>query len=489
MPDGKIQYDTPVSGKEIEAIFSDCYDFEKRTINIGGRTKGAKATLYFIDGLVSGETIAREIIRPLTSDDRFCSMSTEPEIISMVMGGAVYGYTAKRRDVTDEVVKDMLSGFCALVFENEKSAVTFETKTDEKRDISEPKEEKVMKGAKDAFVEILKVNTMQIRRKIRNPHIKIRKFTVGEKTQTDIVMVYLDGFTNPELVEEAARRIEAIDIEGVLLSASFEENIVDQPKSPFPQMITTERVDKFCLNLLEGRVGMLVDGLSIGYLVPGTISQFMKVPEDEANHFIIASALTLLRYISSIIALALPGFYVAVAMYHQEMLPSKLIQSIIDAKQSVPFPTAVEVIAMLVAFELIQEAGLRLPNPIGETVSIIGALIVGQSAVEAKVVSPVVVIIVALSGICGYTMPNQDFGAALRICRFILVIMAIAAGMFGLAIGLAMFIYHLCTLESFGVSYVSPFAGTGGRHIQRAIFRAPMTKKREREPELKPTSK
>jgi len=277
-------------------------------------------------------------------------------------------------------------------------------------------------------------------------------------------------------------------MEGILNAAELEENIVDTPQSLFPQVITTERPDKFCLNLLEGRVGIIADGLPIGFLVPGTVSQFVKVPEDHANHFIVASVLTILRYISIIITAIVPAFYVAVAMYHQEMLPMKLIQSIIDAKQSVPFPTATEVLMMLVAFELLQEAGLRLPNPVGQTVSIIGALIVGQSAVEAKVVSPVVVVVVALSGICGYTMPNQDFAAALRVCRFLLVITAIVAGMFGLVIGAAMIIHHLCSLESFGVAYMSPFAGSKGSHRMRALLRMPMSRKKEREPELNPIS-
>ena len=213
------------------------------------------------------------------------------------------------------------------------------------------------------------------------------------------------------------RRLNKIKTDGILTSADIEENISDDPRSPFPQLITTERPDKFCLNILEGRVGILADGLPIGYLAPGTFSQFFKVPEDRAGHFTSATVLTVLRYAALLITLLLPAFYVAVAMYHQEMLPTKLMQSIIRSKQSVPFPTAVEVLLMLISFELLQEAGLRLPDPIGETVSIIGALIVGQSAVEAKVVSPVVIIVVAIAGIAGYTMPNQDMGAALRLCR------------------------------------------------------------------------
>jgi hypothetical protein len=230
----------------------------------------------------------------------------------------------------------------------------------------------------------------------------------------------------------------------------------------------------------------MADGLPMGFMVPGTFSQFMKVPEDQSNHWLIASALTLLRYLSLILSLLLPAFYVAIAMYHQEMIPTKLMQSMIDAKQSVPFPTAAEVIMMLIAFELLQEAGLRMPNPIGETISIIGALIVGQSAVEARIVSPVVVVVVALAGIAGYTMPNQDMSAALRICRFLLVLLAIVFGMFGLTIGCGLLAYHLSSLESFGVPYMSPFAGEDGRYFDRALFRISMRKKKNADPTLRP---
>ena len=176
-----------------------------------------------------------------------------------------------------------------------------------------------------------------------------------------------------------------------------------------------------------------------------------------------------------LVTVLLPAFYVAIAMYHQEMIPTKLMLSIIASKADVPFSTAIEVLGMLVAFELLQEAGLRLPDPIGQTVSIIGALIVGQSAVEAKIVSPVVVIVVAFAGIAGYTMPNQDFAAALRICRFLLVLCAIAGGMFGLVIGLILLVYHLAGLESFGVPYLTPFAGkNGGKGMLRALLRPPL---------------
>jgi spore germination protein KA len=473
-----------ITSEYIEKIFNDCYDFVQRRVDIGGDAKKG-VTLCFIDGLVSGAMIAEEIIRPMTSTQRFGDVVSEKQIIQMLTGGLAYSATVKLRENTDDVVNDLLSGFCAIVLDREHRAVTFEVKSSEKRSVDVPKEEKVVKGSKDAFVEIVKTNTTLVRKKLRNPDLKIRETKVGRETQTSVAVVYIDGFTNTEIVKEVEQRLAAIDTDGVLTAAVIEDYLVDNVRTPFPQLISTERPDKFCLNILEGRVGILVDGLPIGYLAPGTFAQFFKVPEDVANHHIVATGLTILRYIALVITLFIPAFYVAVAMYHQEMIPTKLLNSMIDAKQSVPFPTAVEVVGMLIAFELLQEAGLRLPNPVGETVSIIGALIVGQSAVEAHVVSPVVVIVVAFAGIAGYTMPNQDMGAALRIWRFLLVFAAILAGLYGLVLGGAALVYHLCTLECFGVAYMTPFADSSGAEVLRAISRRPMTKVRLREPALK----
>lgn len=480
----KVRFPSPVTAAVLEGVFADCYDYTTRQIDLGG-DPNKEVTLCFIDGLVSGDAIAETVIRPLTSSLRFAGDIQSGDAIAKMLGGVTYTATVKSRNVLDDVVDDMLNGFCAVVIDKEQIAVTFEVRNPDKRSIEEPKEEKVIKGSKDAFIEILKTNTTLVRRKIRNPDLKIKTMSIGKKTGTAVALIYINDFTNMEIVNEVEKRLKNIEVEGMLTSAAIEENIVDMPTSPFPQIISTERPDKFCLNLLEGRVGIMVDGLPMGYLTPGTFDQFFKVPEDVANHFIIASAITFLRYASLVISLILPAFYVAIAMYHHEMLPTKLMESIIDAKQSVPFPTSVEVLMMLIAFELLQEAGLRLPNPTSETVSIIGALIVGQSAVEAKIISPVVVIIVATAGITGYTMPNQNMSAALRICRFLLVIFAIAGGMFGIAIGVVLLVYHLNSLESYGVAYMTPFAGRDGRNAASALGRGPMYNFKEADPALK----
>ena len=473
-----------VTAKKVKEIFQNCYDFSSREILIGGAESKVKATVCYIDGLVSGNAVAETIIRPATEKERFKQIEMESEAIQLFLSGVVYSYAAILRTDLGQVADDMLNGFCAVVFDTAQAAVTFEVRSPDKRSIDEPKEEKVVKGSKDVFIEILRTNTMQIRRKLRNPNLRLKQITVGNTTKTALVIAYIDGYTNMKYVEEMEKRLKNADFDSVLSAASIEEYITDRPRSVFPQLLITERPDRFCMNLLEGRVGLLIDGLPMGYLAPGTFSQFYKVPDDNAKHYIVASAMTVLRYIAVLLALILPALYVAVVMYHQEMFPSKLLMSIIDSRKAVPFPSALEVLGMLAAFELLQEAGLRLPNTIGQTVSIIGALIVGQSAVEAKVISPVVVIVIALSGIASYTIPNQDMSAAVRIYRFLLVLSAIAAGLYGVVIGVTALIYSMCSMESFGVSYMEPFAG-GKNRKARELLRLPLAKTSHMDPELR----
>ena len=469
------------SAEYMRNAFSDCADFVERPVVTGG---GEKVTLCFIDGLVSGEAVAREVLMTLTDKTRLSGL-TARETIDRMLEGAVCSGAAKLQMTAQGVSEDLLSGRCAVIFDGEGAAVTFDVRSHEKRSIDQPKEEKVVKGSKDAFIEPLRSNTALVRRRIVNENLRIREIEVGTRAKSRIAVIYIEGSTNKEITDEVLRRVSAIDAEGIITAAMVEENITDNPRTPFPQLMTTERPDRFCLNILEGRVGIIADGLPIGFLAPGTFAQFFKVPEDLASHYTVGTVLTALRYIAMVISLVLPSFFTAVAMYHQEMIPTKLLQSIIDAKQSVPFPAALEVLMMLIAFELLQEAGLRLPNQVGQTVSIIGALIVGQSAVEAKIVSPVVVIVVALAGISGYTVPDQDMASALRICRFLLVLAAIVAGMFGVMAGCMLILYHLCTLESFGVAYMTPFTGASAREALRAVSRRPARKRSMKEPALR----
>ena len=484
-PRKDIQYDVPLTAQTIKDVFTDCSDLEARDVYIGDKPHG-RATVFFIDGIVAGGDISESVIRPLTIHPQLSEAKTAYKIVDLMMHGAVWSASVKLRCTTDEAIMDLVNGYAVIVFDTLRTAVCYEAKTSNQRSIAEPSNEKSIKGAKDAFTETIRVNTSLVRRHLRTPALKFKTCTVGRKTHTAIAVAYIDGVANPETVGEILRRLDEIDIDGVISSGSLEEYISDSIISPIPQIMNTERPDRFAMNLLEGRIGIIVDGLPLGWLIPATIAQMLKVPEDKAQHFLIASALTMLRYIALFMSVLLPAVYVAVAMYHQEMIPTKLLISTIASKQQVPFSTAAEILGMLIAFELLQEAGLRLPNPVSDSVSIIGALIVGQSAIEANVISPIAVIVVAAAGIAGYTIPNQDLGSAIRLFRFSLVLAAMAVGIYGLMLLLLLILYHMCTLESFGVAYMSPLATRG---VFSSILRLPLKLEKYRDPELRTPDK
>lgn len=464
-----------VSSSSISELFLDCSDFMIREVNIGERAD-LSVFLCWIDGISSGTNISSDILRPLTSPQRLANCMDLSHAFTEIYKGAVHNYTAKECTQIKEVVSDLLSGSCVLIFDALKKAISFEVRSTFMRSVDQSTLEKSIKGSKEAFIENIRVNTCLVRRKLKTPKLKNVIQTVGKKSDTYVSILYIEGVAKKETVASVKTQLEDLDIDGLLVPGYLEQYLSDAPRSPFPQLLHTERPDTFASMLLDGRVGILVDGLPVGFLVPAPLSQFMQVTEDTAQHFAVASMLVVLRYIALLVGLLLPALYVAVAMYHQEMIPTEMLSSVISAKQEVPFSTAMEVIGMLIAFELLQEAGLRLPNPVGDTVSIIGALIVGQAAVDARVVSPIAVIVVAFSGISSYTMPSQDLASAVRILRFSLVLTATLGGIFGLSAALTLIIWHLCTIDSYSVSYLHPFVDDGFHGWLRSILRRPLWK-------------
>ena len=472
-----------VSADALRARFSGCDDFTLRPVWPGGaRREGV--SVCWLDGVVSAESVSRDVLRPLTDDERF-SGGDPQRWMAELLRGAVWSCAVERCDDLDTLASALLAGSCAVVFDALGAAAAFEVRSSNTRAVGQPTVEKSVKGGKDAFVEALRTNTALVRRRLQSPALKLSQTTVGRRSATAVAVLYLEGVAAPETVDALRRRLDAVDVDGLTAAGGLEQYLVDRPGSPFPQLVHTERPDKFASELLSGRVGLLVDGLPIGFLLPATLPHFMKVAEDKAQHFLVASALTLLRWLSMLISMLFPALLIAVGMYHQEMIPTQLLLSMIAAKQEVPFSTAFEVLAMLVAFELLMEAGIRLPDPVGDTVSIIGALIVGQSAVEARVVSPIAVIVVATSAICGFTQPSRDLGAALRLVRFAMVFLATFLGLFGIAAGCALLVWYLCTLESFGVAYTAPLSEGGAREILRALLRPPLPRVKRREAALR----
>jgi hypothetical protein len=292
------------------------------------------------------------------------------------------------------------------------------------------------------------------------------------------------------LVERVRRRLAAIDIDALLMAGDLEQYMVNESHTAFPMTVYTERPDRFCAGLAEGRVGVLADGIPMGWLFPATLDSFFRTGQDASGGWLLASVLAVLRYLCLVITLFLPGLYGAAVLYHPALIPVKLHLSVIAAKAQVPFGTLTEILVMLAAFEILQEAGLRLPASIGQTVSILGGLVVGSAAVEAKLVSPAVLVVVAAAGICGYTAPSQDLAGAVRIWRFLLTLAAGVLGLLGLVLTAVLLVHRLAGLESFGVAWLTPFASNGGMQREgHTVLRQPLPRDKLRPGWLKPKNR
>lgn len=464
--------------EDVKTYFSGCADFSTRTVR-RARAEDSAVTLCYLAGMVKMERVSDYILRPLAQDAALAGPLHDA--FAQMGEGALYNLICVHRTAMDEAAADLVAGWCLLFCPEESGCLSLMVATEDKRSVGPPASETVLKGGRDGFVESLRTNTSLVRRHLKAPELKIKEQTVGRQSLTLVDIVYIEGIADPEIVKRLEERLAAIDIDAALTAGSLEEYLTDQSHTAFPLLQYTERPDRFCGGLAEGRVGLLADGLPLGYLAPGTVSTFFRAGQDKANNWMVATLITLLRYFCVLVTLLLPALYVATATFHQEMIPTRLALSIIAAKQDVPFHTAFEVIIMLLAFEILQEAGLRLPQSIGQTVSIIGGLVVGQAAVEARIVSPAVLIAVAIAGIAGYTAPSQEMAGALRLWRLLLTICASLAGLFGVVAGIGALVGHLARLESFGVPYLTPFSGSAGiKGAARAVVRPPLPQEKLR---------
>ncbi len=477
----KPVFDLPLKLESIEGVFEECVDFASRRITLA---EGGEGTICWIDGMVKSERLNDYVMRPLITGPVPASTTQ----VGKVLGGNVWNLDVTIQMTVDDTVEAMLKGCCAIFLSD--GVLTCSVQTEEKRGVEGPENETENKGARDSFVESVRTCTSLVRRRLKSAKVKILEHMVGRTSDTAVDVIWVDGVTNPDLVHQVEERISQMDVDALLSVADIEEYIVDSKSTVFPQVLFTERPDRFCRGLMDGRVGILVDGIPMGCLLPCGIKQFMRAPQDRSNHWLSASLLTLLRYACMIVSVLLPGVYIAITAFHLQMIPTQLALSIIASKQDVPFSTQFEVLIMLFAFEVLQEAGLRMPNTIGQSVSIIGALVVGQAAVDAKIVSPAVIIVVAAAGMAGFTIPNLDFANGLRIWRVIAAIGASFVGLFGLTAVIIGMVFQLSKMKSFGVSYLTPFSpGSWQQKGSEWVMRGPMPSIKMRDLTLRPEGK
>ena len=442
-----------MTDQQICGMFKGASDFERRALRTGEATLYA----YFIDGLVSGSFVADYIYKPIVQD----LPADLVDAYNTALRGGIYNAVARPCEDLQDVAIKLVNGFCVVLFPGV-GAIAFEARTGVSRGPQPPDVENTVKGPKDAFVETIRINTSLIRRHLRTPDLRITGTTIGRRSLTNVSVVWIEGITNPELVTRMNDRLEQIEVDSFLSPSAVEEYVTGSRATAFPLLQYTERPDRFAQGLLDGRVGLLVDGLPLAYLVPVDLGYLLESPEDRSRDYITVSCVRVLRYGAFLISLLLPAVYIALVMFHSHWLPEGLVATILNRSQQRPFTTTAEVLGLLIAYELIQEAGIHLPQTIGQSVSMIGGIVVGTAAVEAGLIAPMVLIAVSLTGICGFVLPNRDLANAVRVWRFGISLLGMLLGMWGVAIGILILLLHLASIKSLGIPYLIPTpAGRG----------------------------
>ena len=423
----KVKYNTLINS-----------DIVIREFTLMAKNKEYKAFLLYIDGMTDSTMINDFVLKPLmlrNYSNTHIDESEKPVSVAVAgnisvrkvkkfnLDGFIYNSLIPQNSITKEtefakIISDVNSGNCALFIDTLNLAFSIEVKGFKSRSVSEPNNEVVVHGSQEAFVETIRTNTSLLRRIINNENLVIESTDVGTITRTKVAICYMKNIANDELVAEVKYRINNLEIDSLVSSGQLDQLIQDNAKVADPQIISTERPDKAANHLLEGRVVVIVNGSPYVLIMPGLFIDFMSSPEDLNLKHQFANLLKVIRIIAASFALLLPGVYVAITNYHQELIPTELLFAISASRQTVPFPVIFEIILMEISFELIREAGLRVPSPMGATIGIVGALILGEAAVNANIVSPILIIIVAITGICSFAIPDFSLGFSLRLWRF-----------------------------------------------------------------------
>jgi hypothetical protein len=469
---------------EREKWLKNCFHHSSDVIFHTFIVNQTQCAVVYLQGMVDQSLFDESVFKPILSAD-FSIPKSEffHKLLDLKQVSAMSSKLIHDMNVAAESV---LEGDVLLVIDGESRMLAFPVTKYDKRSINEPKNENTIRGPKEAFIEDIATNVILIRRRIKSSSLKMEQVKVGKITKTKVIIGYIEGICNPELVEEVRNRLNEIQMDGIIGSSYLEEYMDDHPYSPFPQMEKTERPDVVSASLLEGRVVILVDGTPIPLLVPGNFYMFLQTAEDYYQRFFLATWIRWVRFIFLLTSLFLPSIYIAITTFHPEMIPTNLLLSVAGARDNVPFPALVEALIMELTFEGLREAGIRTPKAVGQAISILGALVIGQAAVQAGIVSAPMVIVVSLTGISSFIIPHYDLAFTLRFLRFPIMLLAGSFGLLGLTIGALLIYIHMVSLRSFGMPYMAPTAPLRPSDLKDVLIRAPWWKMNRRPAYLSP---
>lgn len=465
------------SEKMLKQIFSNCSDIILRKIHA---FDSIPCMLVYLEVLIDTNRMDESLLKPLMMQ-KSLEMDSNTTLIDRLYSELIPMAKVSIVGKMNEAIQRIIKGEIILFVESSDQAITISIPDPYHRELTEPNTEAVIRGPRLGFIENLNINLTLIRHRIRTPQLKIVKMTLGTMSQTDVAIIYIENRAPQQVVDELKKRLSGVDMDSVFESGYIEELIRDHIYSPFPMIQVTQRPDSVSASLIQGKAAILVDGSPMALIAPITFWYGFQTVEDYYMNFIFATMLRWLRYLFSFLALALPAIYVAISTFHNEMIPTSLSLSLAAAREVVPFPAMLETLIMEVTFDALREAGIRLPRPVGQTISIVGALVIGQAAVQAGIISAPIIIIVSLTGIASFLIPHAEMSQAISILRFPLIICAGTFGLYGVTAFLLAILIHLVSLRSLGVHYLSPLAPVNLSGIRDVFMRSRWKVMKERQ--------
>ncbi|WP_188733434.1 spore germination protein [Oceanobacillus neutriphilus] len=471
--------------KNVKKMLEDPSDLVIREFNIG--TANHRTAIVYIDGIVDSVYIHDHIMEDLKTASKL--PDDKQKLFDVIRKEVITVTGIEMGHSLDDVSNAILSGNTVFYLDGVDQVLIMDTIGGESRAINEPQSESLIRGSKEGFVENIRTNTMLIRRYIADSNLRFSTYKVGRRSKKDLVVAYVDGIVNPDMIDEVKRRLETIDIDDAPESGYIEQWIEDSFLSPFPQILNTERPDKASEAMLQGKVVILLDRTPFVLIAPATFGSSLHSPEDYYWRWSLGTLIRMLRYLAAFISVFLPALYIALVSYHPGLIPSDLAFSIAASRDEVPFPPFVEALIMTITMELLREAGLRLPTAIGQTIGIVGGLVIGEAAVSAGIVSPVMVIVVALNAIASFALPSYSIAISFRILQFGLMGAAAVFGLYGIILSYIMINIHIVNLMSFGVPYSTPFAPSFLSDWKDLVLRAPIAMVKKRPVYMQPDDK